>query len=390
MSVLSAHDVVIIGGGACGCTIAYLLVKQGVSVALVDKGEIGREASWASAGMVGPCACEDRDPWFLAATRLSWRMYHELNDELFDVTQRRIGLGGEGELVYVDSEDGLADLDKKVRVQRDAGLEVIVMDGDEAREREPALPDKTIKAACNPAGRFLDARAYTAIIGAAANKLGAVMYEGKPVTGLVRGRDRVMGVRIGADELHAQTVINSAGAWAGGIDPALAHPVKPMHGQIMSVQGPPCGLRHNVSQATQWGYCTPRADGRVVVGATHELWGFVKRITPAGIEYIGEVARRVLPCLANQTIIDIWSGLRPQTPDALPTVGPDPRAGDGYLWAAGHASSGMTQMPATAAVLCDLVTHQTPRIDISQLTIERYLNNEPVREHQAFHRFVQI
>ena len=390
MSVLKTYDVVIIGGGAAGCTTAYMLRREGITVALLDKGPIAREASWASAGMIGPCACTDRDPWFLAATTLSHQMYHALDHELFELTGRRIGLGGEGEIVYVDREEDLNELDEKVRIQKEADVDILVMDGTTARQREPALPETTLKAACKPKGRFLDARTYTQIIGQAARQLGATVYEGEPVTGLVRQTDRVTGVRLGNDEIHAGTVINTAGAWAGKIDPALSHPVKPLHGQIMSVQGPMCGLRHNVSQAVEWGYCTPRADGRVVVGATHENFGYRKKQTPDGMTHICGIARRVLPVLAEQPILEIWSGLRPQTPDGLPTIGTDPRAGNGYLWGAGHASSGMMQMPATAAVLCDLVTEKDPRLTIDQLSVERYLDDRPVKTRDLWHRFVQV
>lgn len=388
MSVLGTYDVVIIGSGACGCSTAYMLCREGLSVAMVDKGPIAREASWASAGMIGPCACTDRDPWFLEASTRSAQLYDQLNDELFELTGQHIGLGGAGEIVYVDREEDFPEFDKKIRIQAQAGVETVMMDGAEARERESALPNTVLKAACKPRGRFLDARTYTQVIGQAAQQLGAVVQEGSPVTGLVRSKNRVIGVLLGNDEIHTETVINAAGAWAGRIDPVLTHPVQPLHGQIMSVQGPPCGLRHNVSQATEWGYCTPRADGRIVVGATHDDFEFHKKLTPDGLRYISALAARVLPILANQPVLDIWSGLRPNTPDGLPSVGTDSRAGDGYLWATGHGSSGMMQIPATAAVLCDLVAGRPPCIAIDQLSIERYSRDEPLKTRDAWHRFM--
>ena len=173
--------------------------------------------------------------------------------------------------------------------------------------------------------------------------------------------------------LLADIVINSAGAWAGRLDPKLTHPVFPLHGQAMSVQEPPTKLRHNLYRVGGHGYITPRADGRVVVGATGDQWGYQKKITAEGITYLGQIIPYVLPCLEGLPVLDIWSGFRPGSPDGLATIGPDPRAaGGGYLWAAGHSSNGMNQAPATAKVLTDLVLQREPRIPIEKNTIERY------------------
>ncbi len=372
MSVLGTYDVVIIGGGACGGTTAMFLRRAGVSVALVDKSTIGTEASWASAGMVGRESCPQRDPWFLQATTLSSELYDGLDEQLFDLTGQHMGYGGEGHLLIARGDDDTATLHERVDHQMKQGVEIELLEGAEARRREPALPEDVTVAAWTPGGRYLDARRYTAAVAAAARQLGADIHEGQAVNGLVWNGDRVIGVRCGSDEMHAATVINAAGAWAGRIDPRLTHPVFPLHGQIMSVAAPACGLRHNVSRADRWGYATPRPDGRVVVGATHDEWGYEKKITPEGMEYLGQIVQNVMPVLIGRPVLDIWSGLRPGTVDGLPTIGPDPRVSSGYLWAAGHSSSGMMQMPATAKVLVDLVQGEKPDPAIDQLRIERY------------------
>ena len=371
-------DVVVIGAGACGCTTAYELAREGTRVALLDSGEVGREASWASAGIVGPESSPERDPWLAAATRLSAERYHELDAELRELTGRSIGYGGAGSLLVARTEAELPALRDRADLHRAAGVEVELLDGAEAREREPSLPEDVIEAALNPAGRHLDARAYTATAAAAAQVLGAEVFPGRPVTGLEWSGDRVTGVRTDSKSLHAEVVVNAAGAWAGRIDGRLTHPVFPVHGQIMAVGAPPAGLRHNVSRAGGYGYATPRPDGRIVVGATHEAWGFAKRVTPDGLASLSRIVTSVLPVLASQPILDIWSGLRPGTIDSLPTIGPDPRAAGGFLWATGHYSSGMMQMPATALVVTDLALGRTPRLAIDQLTVERYLDGRTV------------
>ena len=174
--------------------------------------------------------------------------------------------------------------------------------------------------------------------------------------------------------------------WVGSANSLdLAHPVFPVHGQIMAVAAPPAGLRHNVSRAAGYGYATPRPDGRIVVGATHEAWGFAKRVTPEGLASLSDIVTSVLPVLASQPILDIWSGLRPGTIDSLPTIGPDLRAAGGFLWATGHYSSGMMQMPATALVVTDLALGRAPRLAIDQLTVERYLDGRTVATSSQIH-----
>ncbi|MDE0221812.1 MAG: FAD-dependent oxidoreductase [Spirochaetaceae bacterium] len=371
-------DAIVIGAGACGCTTAYELAREGARVALLDSGEVGREASWASAGIIGPGASPERDPWFARATRLSAERYGQLDGELRELTGRSIGYGGAGSLLLARTEEELPALQENADLYQAAGVDARLLEGADARVREPALPEDVIRVALNPDGRHLDARAYTATAAAAAQVLGAEIYPGRPVTGLEWSGDRVAGVRTNSGSLHAEVVVNAAGAWAGRIDERLGHPVFPVHGQIMAVAAPPAGLRHNLSRAAGYGYATPRPDGRIVVGATHEAWGFAKRVTPDGLASLSDIVTSVLPLLASQPILDIWSGLRPGTIDSLPTIGPDPRAAGGYLWATGHYSSGMMQMPATALVVTDLALGRAPRLAIDQLTVERYLDGGTV------------
>ena len=374
MPVEATFDILIIGAGACGATSAYFLSSEGVTVGLLDQGRAGREASWASAGMIGPRSSPPRDPWFLQATTVSRQLYDRLAIELAEQTGSRFGYGGEGTLAVARTaaeHDLLAEAagppHPAVPMQR--------LDARQARAREPVLPDDVTGAVWWPEHRFLDARQFTAAILRAAVLRGVRLLEGVRVTGLEWDGDRVIGVRSGDQCWHAGTVINTAGAWAGRIDPRLSHPVYPDHGQIMAVSGPPRGLRHNLSRVGAGGYATPRADGRVIFGATHELWGYQKKLTSGGFAFLAATVEELLPSLRDAPVLEVWSGLRPGTPDGLPTVGPDPRVrGGGYLWGAGHASSGMQQMPATALVLTDLALGREPRLPVQQLTIQRYLS----------------
>jgi len=370
----TTFDAIVIGGGAIGCSTAYFLNREGLEVALLDKNEPGREASWASAGMIGPTSAPGV-PWYSQATALSKTLYDELDERLRHETGREMGYGGEGMLTIALSEAEADLVHREVQAQKAGNAAAELLSGAEAQQREPALPEETVAAAWLPDGRHLDARNYTQTLAIALEQNGVSVYSGHPVTGLLRDHDKIIGVQTPKEQLQARWIINAAGAWAGQIDSILTHPVRPLHGQIMALSGPPCGLRHNITRAGIWGYATPRTDGRVIVGATEDEWGYEKKITPDGMTLLGVITRNILPCLTNCRLLDIWSGLRPATPDGLPAIGPDPRVSGGFLWAAGHTASGMMQAPATAAVLTDLVLDQAPRIPIDQVRIDRFFHH---------------
>jgi glycine oxidase len=360
-------DVVVIGAGAIGALTAYFLSDEGLKVALVDKGEAGREASWASAGMIQPSGSSRGESWPQRASILSRSLYDDLDRRLLEETGERIGYGGEGGLIlaYDDAEaEGLARL---VRARAGEDAPPRLLSRAEARQRDPALPDTVAAAALLPSHRYLDARAFTAVVVRAARKKGVAVREGFPVSGLLWDGKKVAGVQSGPEKLHAAWVVCAAGAWAGKVDARLPLSVSPVHGQILSLAGPRGGLKHNAQRAGAGGYLTPRADGRVLAGATSDDFGYEKKVTPAGLRALATVVRDVLPPLSDHKVLDVWSGLRPGTPDGLPAVGPDPRVEGGFLWAAGHGGYGIMQAPATAKAVADLVMKREPRLPLGSV-----------------------
>lgn len=352
-------DVLLVGAGAIGATTAYYLRGEGLSVALLDKGPAGREASWASAGMIQPYGGTG---WAGRAAGLSKELYDDLEPRLFEETGKRIGYGGEGGLVLAVDDDEAA------AIQRREGF----LDRKAIHEREPGLPASVVAALHIPAHRYLDARTYTAVVVEAARKKGVVVKEGAAVTGILWDGDRVVGVRAGDESIQAGTVVITAGAWSGKIEPKLALPIRPVHGQIQSLAGPKGGLRHNLQRMSAGGYATPRADGRVLVGATSDAFGYEKKLTPDGLAALAEMTRALVPHIAERKPLDQWSGLRPGSPDGSPAIGPDPRAASGFLWASGHGGYGMMQCPATAKVVCDLVMKREPRIPLGSVSPARF------------------
>ncbi len=367
-------DAIVIGAGAIGATTAYFLAAEGLKVCLVDKGPAGREASWASAGMIQPYGSAKGDSWPSRAALLSRKLYDELEPRLFEETGRRIGYGGEGGLILAFDEAEAARLTQMVRTQAGEDHPAEFLSGAEARKREPGLAEQVAAAVLLPAHRFLDARAFTAVVAEAARRKGVAVREESPVTGLVWDGKKVAGVQVGGENLAGGVVVNSAGAWAGKVEARLPLPIAPVHGQIMALAGPKGGLRHNLQRAGAGGYITPRPDGRVLAGATSDDFGYEKKVTPSGLRALAQLVRDVAPHLAEHRVLDTWSGLRPGSPDGLPAIGPDPRVEGGLLWAAGHGGYGMMQGPATARAVADLVLKREPPIPLGSVRPARLVD----------------
>ncbi len=206
-------SVVIVGGGIIGSGIAYELARRGVPVTLVERGRIGGEASWASAGIISL----PHRPWQLPQRvelgRLSLEAYPALVETLEEMTGIGIDYRRPGEwAVAVDEEHALEE-DAVAEWQRGLGLVVEDLTPEEARHREPALPENLVRARFHPGVGSLSVHRLTQALAAAARQLGATVLEETPVGGILREGDRITGVRLQEHDLHADVTLLASGAW---------------------------------------------------------------------------------------------------------------------------------------------------------------------------------
>jgi glycine oxidase len=147
-------------------------------------------------------------------------------------------------------------------------------------------------------------------------------------------------------------VVLAAGAWSGQVRGAPPLPVRPLKGQMLALAPASAGmalLRHVVF--TPDVYLVPRADGRLLVGATVEERGFDTTVTAAGVRTLLDGALRTVPALGDAPLADAWAGVRPATPDGAPILGP---LTDRVVAAAGHGRNGILLTPITAEVIAEL------------------------------------
>ena len=347
---MKTWDVIIAGGGIIGLSLSIALRKRGVTVLLVERGEPGREASHAAAGMLADCTVETPAPLQPLATA-SARMYPEFVHELQDESGIHVDLRDQGTLLFPSPQH--------------AELDAETISTSRLAELEPALADRN-RPAFFLNERSVDPRALVAAALKAAKHREVDISSGTAVTGVLLSDGRVSGVSTNKGSYHAPVVVNCAGAWAGQIS-AHHFPTRPVKGQMLCVAGKPV-VTHVLR--TPEVYLVPRSDGRVLAGSTIEEAGYDKRTDADTIQRLHRAAVALVPALEQARVLESWAGLRPGTPDDLPILGAT--STPGYFVAAGHFRDGILLAPVTAHVMAQVVTGVKPELDLTPFSPARF------------------
>lgn len=347
----ATSDVVIVGGGVIGCGIAYELARRGVGVTVVERGAIGGEASAASAGILG---IPSRPEWSAARVelhRISLARYPSLRAELAERTSIDFGYVQSGGLNLAVDAATAANWATVAAWQRAEGFMVEELTLDEARRREPALPDELHRVWLAPTVGSLSVQRLSQALAAAAASHGATILPDTPAGELIRRNGAVTGLRLFDRALSAGTVILATGAWTRFFGQQIQAnlPTTPVKGQLIAFARAPRHPTHVFSG--HGGYVRPRGDGSTLVAATEEHdAGFDRRVTGEGIEWLLNKTRQLCPVLLEGEVVRTWTGFRPGTATADPMIGPVP--GFTGLWvAAGHYRSGAVETAATAELV---------------------------------------
>ena len=353
-------DAIVVGAGIIGLSLAIELNKLGLRVLVVEKGEPGREASWAAGGMLVDRPAETL-PGLRELATASARMYPEFVHELEDESGLKIDLRSVGTLLFAADGTGHS----PVTTQADALPQPLA-------ELEPALEILN-----NPEPRFtalyikersVDPRHLTHAAIAAARHRGVDFSSGDQVLAVEVANGKASGVRTSKTQFAAGLVVNCAGAWAGQIGP---HPfsTRPVKGQMLCVAMPQKEMVRHVVRAPDV-YLIPRSDGRMLIGATVEEAGFDKQTVPETILKLRKAALDLVPKLADARILEAWAGLRPGTSDGLPILGAT--ATPGYFVATGHFRDGILLAPVTAKLMAQMILGQKPEFDLEAFGAERF------------------
>lgn len=381
---MKSSDAIIIGAGIIGLSLALELRKSGMSVLIVEKGQPGREASWAAGGMLADFPLEMPSALHELASA-SAQMYPEFVKTLEGQSGLHIDLRSEGTLLFLPP-------DHDVSLQRSYPLPAPLAQL-EPSLRAPELPVLYLKE------RSVDPRDLTSAAIAAARNLGVDFSSDDPVQSIEIENGKPTGVRTSKTHFAAGIVVNCAGAWSGqitfsdcgktGVAPVPRPcrdgrprpsnqsitppplPTRPVKGQMLCVALPYTNLVRHVVRTPDV-YLIPRSSGQLVIGATQEEAGFDKRTVPETILKLRKAAIELVPKLAEARILEDWAGLRPGTPDKLPILGET--STPGYFVATGHFRDGILLAPITAKVMGQVIAGQKPEFDLKAFTAERFRN----------------
>ena len=361
---MKSYDVVIVGGGIIGGSIAFDLAQRDMSVAVLDRQELMQEASWAAAGMLSPAPdCPAAIP-LVPLARAGLALYPKFVDAVEEASGLGAGFRAGGAVEVICRGEAGRELSTLVALHHGLGLACEPLPLDEAGKMEPALRRDVRAAALLPDECSVEPRALTCAVLTGAASIGATLCPGVEVTSLALDGKKCAGVKTSSGEIfQAAQVVLAAGCWSSQIPEAAPYaPTLPVRGQMAALRHCGTPIRHVLR--SDRGYLVPRgleSPQKVVVGSTIENAGYEKRVTSGGLEKILSAANELVPELAKAEIIETWSGLRPGTPDQLPILGPTDI--DGLVIATGHYRNGILLAPVTAKLIGEWIAEHRVGFD---------------------------
>jgi len=366
---MKKFDAVIAGGGVIGGAIALELACAGLRVGIFDRQQPGQEASWASAGILSPAPESPQMIVMVPLGKASLALYPKFVAQVEEISGKSTGFRPKGTLQALFSNDTKAELSTIIALHHGLGLKAEPLRAEDARELEPALSEEVEAAVFRPEEASVDNRALTVSILEAAQRRGAEIVSGNGAKAIWHDGNRCAGLILQNEKVEAKWTIIAAGCFSAAIEGIAPYaPVRPAKGQMVALRGDDLKM-----ERVLWSekiYLVPRNDGRIVAGATVEYAGFDKRTTAGGIEKILSAAIDLAPGLANARVEETWAGLRPDSPDHLPILGPTDV--DGLLMATGHFRSGILLTPITARLVREWITEQRGSVDWDRFSPLRF------------------
>ena len=369
--------VLIIGGGIIGLSIAWRLIGIGKKVVVVDKRNLGKEASWAAAGMLsGRLDLKPSEKQLLPIFEKSHYAWPEFAKELENKSGKRIGYKKEGTLMIacdIHEEEKLINI---YNFLKNNNINVSWLSGNKIREKEPYVSNNVLSGFFSPEDHHVNNRyildALITIL--KKNKNNCIFKENTEVEKIITDKDQVIGVKTRKETIKTKEKIICSGAWTNKIKNIEIKevPIRPVKGQMVCLKMPKNTslLKHILWRENV--YLVPRDNSDLIIGATEEEMGFDKSLTAGGIYNLLKIAREVLPAIENLSIVESWSGLRPATRDEAPIIGPSKKI-KGLIYATGHHRNGILLAPLTSNVIKNYYLNGKIENDFNNLRPGRFV-----------------
>ena len=364
-----AH-VLIVGAGMVGLAVAEELTRRGVRVDLFERGrEPAREASWAAAGILSPLGGAQGPGPMRDLLRWGCPLIFESAARVESSSGMETGRRTSGMLALAFSPEDERELEREWTWHREAGLNAHRIGASSAREMEPAIDGPVRSALWFPQAAQVDntllGRAYWETV----RRQGGILHAGVAARRfLIRG-DRVIGLETSEGKVEADWVVNCAGSWAG-FDDAVGFPIPviPAKGQLLQYETPAPVFNRMVHSSRA--YFVQRSPGWLIAGTTVEYVGWDTAVTEEARRSIERGAAEISSRIRGLSMETSWAGLRPDTPDHLPILGPTPLKN--LLMAAGHFRSGILLAPLTGRIIADWITTGSSPVDLTPFSVTRF------------------
>lgn len=360
--------VIVIGAGAAGLSIGWRLRQAGADVAVIERGQPGRGATWAAAGMIA--AASDRPQAGNAEAELAWhsaKLWPGFAAEIEEASGRSVSYFVNGGLAIARMLEEFEAL--RQRAIRGDGQ---MISSEAAREREPRLASDMLGALWIEKEAKVDNRALGPALATAFVRAGGALLVNETVVRFeVRG-NRILGVRTPFALHQADAYVLAAGAWTSrieGLPPDALPPIIPVKGEMLALE-PPAGESLPVSAILGNEVYLIAQRGQLFIGATVTREGFDTSVTKSAADWLLDRAAALVPSLRGWAVAEQWAGLRPGTPDDMPVVGQS--FVDGLFIAGGQFRSGILYTPAIADALAAHVLGRTAPFELTAFDPGRF------------------
>lgn len=380
-------DVLIIGGGIIGCSIAYYTSKYGRDVTIIEKGEF---VSGTSSRCDGNILAIDKDPGFDSQMSLvSQNLVTELSEELEHSFEYR----APGSILVCESDEEMEAAQQWVNRQKEAGLPFRMLDRQDIREESPFFADDLLGGLECATDSTVNPYLLAFSLLAESKKMGAKAINHTEVKEMKRDIDGSFIIETTNGTFTAKQVVNAAGVWAPKIGQMLDVniPIEPRKGHIIVAsrqQHVGCrkvmefgyliskfGGKRKVDALTEkYGVALvfePTESQNFLIGSSREFVGFHTRINNEVIKCIANRAIRFYPKMVDMMVIRSYAGLRPWTEDHLPIISRVDRIPN-YFIAAGHEGDGISLAAVTGKVIEELLNEKETIIPIEPLRLSRF------------------
>ena len=364
-------EVVVAGGGAMGCAVAYYLSRAGAASTIIERDGVASKASGFSAGVLNPLEGAGV-PGPLAPLAIeSFLMHKAMWDDLWDESgvdfqPRTVSTL---RLAFDDSE--LEEMEEAFRAYEAAeGFSARYLDSTDLHALEPRVAQDAIGALYVHGNTALDSYLYTLALSTAARRRGAELRSAS-LSGLRTSGGRVDGVVTDSGEIGCEALVLAMGPWTAQAERwlGLPIPVGPLKGEILRVRLPGPELEHDLIYGHSSLYA--RSDGLAWIGATEEHRGFDAAPSDEARRSLLADGARIMPAVADAEIVRHTACLRPLTPDWLPIAGRVPGWDNVYL-ATGAGKKGILLSPGIGKAVADMIVHDTTVLPVDAFSLERF------------------